>query len=391
MHFTLPRRVLLAALHAAVKVATTTTPPIVSHLLVTATPGALGGTVTISAMDLAALQWTATLRADVRRQGAACIAAKLFAETVDSLPEGDLSLDVAANGTATLKAGRGKRTLGTADAAEYPSLVHAEGVSLALPVAVLRTLYQRAGHAMSDDIARSHLCAFYLRVESGALLGVATDGHRMAVAHVPVENMVPFAEGVARIAQKGILVPRIALANIVANLPKAGLITLTIDDLTRTGEAGPRALVSFAWEGEHYHARYTTKLVVEAFPSWEQVVPTAWDHAITANRDELLKAVRGVCVATQADRASGIVLEPRGGSIVIRASDPERGDAENELDTTISGNPPRIGVKGDYLALALAAYDCETITLGLSGELDPIVVFDPAEPWSRQVIMPMRL
>lgn len=422
MHFTIPRRVLLPALRAIAKCVAKVGVPITRHALVTAAPGTLGGTLTLAATDLAAITATLAVPCDVRAAGACALDPALWLPTVETLPEGDLDVTRAANGTVTIKTARSKRTLPTSDAADFPVVVHAEGSARQVPVAALRTLTQRVAHAMSADEARLHLGALYLTVAPCELIGaprpglvaVATDGHRMAVCHVATSESLPdlFDRSTRKASPSSssntsgtILIPRAAwalLENQIDALPADASVTFAVDAVVRPGEPGARELVSIGLGPARNGVPsdlYTTKLVDAPFPSWEQVVPRDWSATVTAKRAELLAAAEGALAVTRGKGAiaGAIVLDfTRPGVLVVCAEDPERGTAENDIDVSCDGHPPaRIGVKGEYLAHALKAYDGETIVLGLSGELDPIVIYDPSEAssasTSRQVIMPMRV
>lgn len=420
MDLTIPRRVLLAALRSAARCVAKAGPAITRHALVTATQAPLGpGTLALAATDLGALTTTLTLACDVRSPGACAIDPALLLPAIETLPEGDLSITRAANGTLTIKTARSRRTLPTSDAADFPLVVHAEGSARSIPVAALRTLDRRVAHAMSADEARPHLHALYLTVAPCELLGaprpglvaVATDGHRMGVCHVASDlpdlfdkaMRKPSAATVATGNDPGsILIPAVTWALLEAEmrvLPSDAFVTFTMDTTTRTGEAGPREMVAFGFGAMRSGVpsdRYTTKLIDAAFPSWHQVMPTDWSATVTAKREELLGAIDGALAITRGKHETDgcVVLEfARPGALVVRSENPERGAAEHELDVSVEGRPPRIGVKGEYLAQALKAYDGDTIVLGLSGELDPMVIYDPGEAssTSRQVIMPMRV
>lgn len=418
MDLTIPRRVLLAALRSASRCVARSGPAITRHALVTATQALLGpGSLALAATDLGPLTTTLTLACDVRVPGACAIDPALLLPAVETLPEGDLAISRATNGTLTVKTARSKRTLPTSDAADFPLVVHAEGATRSIPVAALRTLSRRVAHAMSADEARPHLHALYLTVAPCELIGaprpglvaVATDGHRMAVCHVASDLPDLFDRSVRRLRAAGsdsgsILIPSVAWALLESEmraLPSDAFVTVTVDAITRPGEAGPREAVAVGFGAIRSGTpsdRYTTKLIDAAFPSWHQVMPSDWSATVTAKREELLASIDGALAVTRGkgEVAGAIVLEfARTGTLVVRSENPERGTAENELDVSVEGHPPRIGVKGEYLAQALKAYDGDTIALGLSGELDPIVVYDPGEAsstsTSRQVIMPMRV
>ena len=421
MDLTIPRRVLLAALRSASRCVAKSGPAITRHALVTATQAPLGpGTLALAATDLGALTTTLTLACDVRAPGACAIDPALLLPAVETLPEGDLAISRATNGTLTVKTARSRRTLPTSDAVDFPLVVHAEGSARSIPVAALRTLSRRVAHAMSADEARFYLHALYLTVAPCELIGaprpglvaVATDGHRMAVCHVASDLPDLFDKSVLRPSpalttdRGAVLIPSTAWALLVGEmdaLPPDAFVTFTVDTTTRAGEAGPREMVALGFGPARSGVpsdRYTVKLIDAAFPSWHQVVPSEWSATVTAKRKELLGAIEGALTVTvgKGEIAGGIVLEfpsARPGTLLVRSENPERGASEHELDVSVEGRPPRIGAKGEYLARALKAYDGDTIVLGLSGELDPMVVYDPGEAsstsTSRQVIMPMRV
>lgn len=366
MELVAPLSILRAAFDAAARVAPDKpTPAILSHALMSAD---VGGRVTLTASQLAPLTYSTAISADVKRGGMCAVPVKHLAAVLSTLPAGEVTVTLAKNFALTIKSGKRKVTgIGTMDPSEYPSIDLAQGVAVSIPVSTLKSLITRVFHMAADTDAQPHLSALFLHAHPGRLLAVCTDGGGVAKAEMPVEGMVPWA------AQGGtILVPRSSIETIVKQIPDVGRISITVD-------AHHRA--TFAWDGASSGDRetYTTKLVDVKFPNWQGAMPSdevggiKVTSTIIIDRAALLETVKSACVTTDLVR-----LSARETALIVRSSDDDKGEFSDEIDATITAlntpPPDTHGTNGQRLTGALKALDCARVNLGLSGELDPLVM-----------------
>ena len=75
----------------------------------------------------------------------------------------------------------------------------------------------------------------------------------------------------------------------------------------------------------------------------------------------------------------------------LQAQNPDREEAEDELEIEYQGEALEIGFNVNYLIEALAAMESERVQIELTGSDSSGVIREVGEDSSRYVVMPMRL
>lgn len=305
------------------------------------------------------------------KPGAVCIDAKLLRDTLKSFSDGEIV--VTSDGkTATIThlSTRRKSKIGVRPAEDYPSWPEVGGDPLALPLASLHELVRLTHYAQSVDSARPHLAATFFRWEGETLRATCTNGHQLSTAWVKAPE-----------ANVEALIPSVAAA-LLKNLPETGEVKIRF---TKTHAA-------WAIESDRGSDHWHTKTVDAAFPSWLQVVPTSHDGTATVHRATLLDAIGAVATVTKA-RTNGVKFSFASGEVQLRSEDPEVGEMEDTLACETTGTVPgAFGINAAYVQNILKELTGEKVEIQLQGELDPVVITDPALGGRMAaVIMPMRL
>ena len=315
-----------------------------------------GSTLRLTATDLVIVVRTHCV-ARVASEGAILVDAAALSSAVSTMADGDVSLS-RESWQLVVRGGKRRFALPTQPADDYPQLPEVpEAFGESVSAAALRTLISRVAHAMGHDDARPHLAGLYLEHADEALRATATDGHRLSTA------TVASAEGVSCLA------------------PGRGVAELR--RMVASGEGDIDMLVQSPWLHLRTEAEtVSAKLVDSAFPAYQQVIPSAHTRTVTCDRAALSDACRVVAGGTG---CAGVKLTASGGSLSVTA-DSDGVEARDELPC--SGDDAVLGVNATYLRDVLGALDGDTVSLLLSGELDPIKVEGDG---ATHVVMPMRV
>jgi DNA polymerase-3 subunit beta len=344
--------------------------PILANALLTASKG---GKLEIAATDLD-IGIRGIHAAEVVKPGALTVNARKLFEIIRELPEETIQLTSNANSYLELKCARSRFALAGTAAEEFPNLpTLAPGKMGRLQAAVLSSMIERTMYAASTDETRYNLNGVYFELlEDGARLRmVATDGHRLAIAERAVGNE---ASGLA----SGVILPRKALAELkkLVDEEDADEIELGFEGNSALARKGDVTLVMRLVEGE--------------FPNYRQVLPKGNSHRVAIASDALAQAVRRVSLVS-IERSKAIRLELAAGVLKITSSNPDLGDAQEELDVDYQGDPLSIGFNARYLLDSLAAFKAKEVELALEDELSPALVRPIEDGDSLAVVMPMRL
>jgi DNA polymerase-3 subunit beta len=349
--------------------------PILSNVLLTADAS---GVVRLAATDLL-LAMEGTMRAEVKRGGSVALPARHIFDTVKALPDGDVTVVVEKNFSAKLKSGKRSFTLSGQPGDDFPSLPDVGKIPLTqIPVDDLAELIALTSFSMSPDDTRPHLSAALVEMHRETLRMVTTDGHRLSKAERTVEGMA--GQSKLLIPSKGIHELK-RLVDEVRSEKNSG--TVQSIGMGAVSSQGP---VFFQREG----MTLSSKLVDAAFPSYEQVIPTATDRTVSLNRPAFLDALRAISLVA-ADRTSGVKLAITNGRCVISSENPDIGSGQDEIDASLQGPEITIGFNSKYLIDVLNALGSDECALDLSGELDPGVVRPVGRKDFIGVIMPMRI
>ncbi|APX83794.1 DNA polymerase III subunit beta [Methylorubrum extorquens] len=374
MQLTVQREALMRPLAVAHRIVERrNTIPILSHLRL----GADTGSLTIRSTDLD-IEAASTCEADIQEPGVTTVPAHTLRDIVSKLPQGaELRLrEDRGAGQLTLTSGRARFKLPTLPVEDYPDLQAGEMPHrFIIPVLDMARMVREISFAISTEETRYYLNGIYLHAPDGAeraegLVGVATDGHRLARARLPRPHG---AEGMP-----GVILPR----KLVAEIGKLA-----------DGDGGPEFAVALSPTKIRITrdgTSLTSKLIDGTFPDYERVIPKDNPHTLAADGKALTTVLdRVTTISSGSSRAVKVALEDE--RIVLTQQNPDTGEATEEADAKFDGAAMQIGFNGKYLFDILTLLDSEHIEARFG---------DPGAPtlWRRRgdelltvVLMPMRV
>lgn len=375
MDVTLPKKDLIRLFGRTQGVADKkSTMPILSNALVVAK----GGTIRAAATDLF-MAVTSTQPATIQREGLVALPAKELVERLKAMPEGLVQFSATEGSTVLIKAVGGKREfrLRGMPGEDFPTLPQPDesASELAISPAVLADLIAKTSYSISPDETRPHLNSALLEWDGSVARMVTTDGHRLSKYEVDVPGVE---------AKFSLLVP----------LKGIGELRRLCDEL-KGSEApikllrgGPNVFFSYSRPGED--SLLAIKLVDAQFPPYQQVIPQRSDHQARLSRAAFIDALRAMSIAAS-ERTGSVKLSLAGGTMRVSSENPDSGDALDELAVDYPGPDMTIGFNVRYLLDVLTVIDAEDVRLGLSGELDPVVVSPASDARFLGIVMPMRI
>lgn len=367
MNLTIPRAALLRLCQRCASVADKkATIPILSNLLLTATDG----TLSVAATDMFQLV-TDSAPAEIAQPGSVALPARELAARVAAMPDGPITMSIKDHAV-TLKSGSRKFTLRCMPATEYPTLPEPsdDAPSLDVHPDTLSRLINLAKISISPDETRPHVNSALFEWNKDQLRMVSTDGHRVSKIEATIDNETPAT----------MLIPLRAVAEI-AKLIKGV-------DAVVTMRPGKTHL--FLTAGT---ARFGVKLVDAQFPPYQQVIPKASGRMLTLSRVGLLGALQAVKLAADARTAGVRLTHQESYALVVTAATPGAGNAHDEVTCEATGesHAMTIGVNANYLVEALSMLACDSVTLSMTAELDPVVLRAVGDDGYLAVVMPMKV
>jgi DNA polymerase-3 subunit beta len=346
--------------------------PILSNVLLKTA----GDRLEIAATDLD-VTLLSSCPATVKAEGGVTVEARRFFDVARSLPDEDVKLTLQENYSLLIESGTAKFRLLGLPAEDYPTLPKVN-VTNAYSVGLedLKTMVQKVIFAITHEETRFQLNGALLKVFDDKLEMVATDGHRMALVNYPQPVTKKGKEN-----EFTVLVPRKALHE---------LLRLSSD--TGGGE------VQFGASENHLffesgHRRLMARMIDVNFPNYMEVIARDNDRHVLVDRQRLLETIRRISlVANERTRAVRFDFAP--GKLTVSSTNPELGDARENVPIDYSGQPFYVGLNAAYVTDFLSALDTSGVQLELKDENSQCIGKPQAEnlPYEyTYVVMPMRI
>lgn len=348
-----------------------TTMPILSNVLIEAS----GDTITVVATDLE-VGIKSIYPANVENDGRITVSAKKMYEIVKELPNQEINFVTKDNDWVEITCGKVKFNIVGLSPDEFPNVASIkEDKLLELDAALLKRMIEKTSYAICNDETKYNLNGIFTRVEQiegkQVLKMVATDGHRLSIASGE------FVGVASPELLKGVILPKKGIFEIKK-------ITEEVDGTIKFGFVDNSAVVK---KGD---STLAMRLVDGEFPDYTRVIPAANDKLVKTAREELIHAVRRMAILSS-EKFKGIMLEIDNKKIKISSSNPELGDAMEELDLTYSGEPFSVRFNARYLLDVLTVSESDQVEMKFRDELSPSIITPEKENDFLAVIMPMRL
>lgn len=348
------------------------TMPILSHFLLDA--GRKGSYILATDLETA-IKEPVTMKVD--EPGKLCIPARKLFEIVREM-DGDLSLEAAGEsaspgGWLKVKAGTSEFKLACLSASEFPAWPAMEDEEeIIIDAKVLMEMIEKTIYSAGESDTRYTLNGLLLHVQqkSKVLTVVGTDGHRLALIMREMEG-----EGKE---EKRLIVPRKAVSELRKFLG---------GETEKTKILIGKNHLLFSVGGD---VLFLTRLIEGTYPNYENVIPHGNEKKVPISREVFAKALRRVSVMSR-ERANAVRFDFGDGNLIISSSNPDLGEAREEIVIDYKGDNLTVGFNARYLIDTLGAMTAERVVLELQDPLSPVLVKEEGSEDYRCVVMPMRI
>jgi len=366
MKFSIQRESLLQPISQVVGVVERRqTLPVLANFLVSAK----GKRLSITGTDME-VELITSVKADVESEGEVTVPARKLVDIVRMLPEGVNIMASLEGDKMTVSSGRGRYTLATLPATEFPATDQVETLEVVnIQEFTLKNLLEKTAFAMANQDVRYYLNGLLFDFHDGSLSTVATDGHRLAVCDL--DSKLQLAE------ERQLIVPRKGVLELSRMLSEND------------------ALVELALGKNHIRlvkgeTIFTSKLIDGRFPEYRAVIPKGTDRHIKVGRESFTQALQRAAILSN-EKYRGVRLEAAGNSVKIIAHNPQHEEAIEEVEAELNFDQIAIGFNVTYLLDALMAIEADNVVMELrDANSSCLITADPAAN-DRHVVMPLKL
>ncbi len=309
--------------------------------------------------------------AKVEQTGAITVPARLMADYVSSLTEGNIGIEQSKQ-TLHLKSHQTDSHINGIEAKEFPSIPEFNKAPLLqVEAKKLKDALARVVGAASFDDTRPILNGLLFSTNKTKLTIVATDSYRLA------EKVLDLA--VAPTEQLKIIVPARTTQELLRMIDnESGDVELLAEENQVMFRFNDTELISRLIDGE--------------YPDYQQLIPTD----VLTSVELPTKEIQGVTkLAALFARESGgsvtLSVNAKDQKLETRATATQVGDSVSSMDAKITGEDATISLNSRYLLDALASLNSEQLRIEITGKINPCLL-RPLEKTGEylHLIMPLR-
>jgi len=346
-----------------------TTIPILANALFRASDGELG----ILATDLE-IGLRSVCPVKVTTAGSMTLPAKRLYEIVRALPDKEIKFKRGDANWVTVTCGTSRFRIAGLPEEDFPAIAEPKAKSVKIDPLVLSKLISRTIFSISSEDSKYTLSGALMVIKPGAIIMVATDGHRLA----HIDKTEAFEDVSEEIR---VLVPKKAMGELVKMISdggETGKIDFSRDDNHLYFDMGKRLLVA--------------RMLTGQFPNFEAVLPRNNDRIVTLERDEIAGAIRRVAILSD-ERSRTVRISLGKGILEVTASHSDLGEAHETLEVNYSKEELQVGFNYQYLLDFLTTADESQVNFEFkdSESAAQLRTVSGTEYNYRYVVMPMRI
>lgn len=301
--------------------------------------------LTITASDMQTVMMTEA-QVESSDKGSIAVPAKLLMETLRSLPEQPIAVNIDEDSFGVeLVTSNGRFKLAGENPMDFPRAPEVnKNFSIELDSNVLGAAIANTIFATSTDDLRPAMTGVFVQVDSDHTTFVATDGHRLVRYR---------REDVKSENSTSMILPRKALMLLKASLP-------TSDVRVKAEFSNSNAFFSFG------NIKMICRLIDERYPDYENVIPQNNPNHMKIGRAELLSTLKRISIYSN-KTTHQIRLKVTGNELEISAEDLDYSNEANEkLSCEYVGDNMEIGFNAKFLVEMLSNLNTTNLTLEMS-------------------------
>ncbi len=343
-----------------------TTMPILGHFLLSA-----GEKPFVSATDLETAIKEPVILQEVKEGGELCIPARKLYEIVREV-EGDIKIESEGVEWVKLKAGKSNFRLACMNPEDFPKWPGlSDKVDVEIEAGKLLNMIEKTLYSAGESDSRYTLNSllFHIKPQEKTFTVIGTDGHRLSAINDTIE--VETEEEIK------VIVPRKSASELRKFLSsEEGRIRMEIATNHVAFNIG--------------EIQFLVRLIEGTYPNYEQVIPVGNEKIIGILREEFIKSLRRVSVISR-DHSNAVKIDVSPGALTFTASNPDIGEAKDEVRIDYEGDGVSLGFNARYLLDALNALTAEKVIFEVQEALSTTLLREEGNEKYKCVIMPMRI
>lgn len=354
-------------------VATRSTMPILSNVLIEAEDGHIS--LTTTNLDLGI---RCRIKADVADGGSLTLPVRKLATIVRELPVAEVFVETSESNQAKITSGGSLFKIMGISAEEFPPLPTFENRrDFELSQDEIVNMLKSVSYAQSTDENRYILNGVYFNFADEKLTLVATDGRRLGLTALELEVTDDNAGS--------LILPAKTVGELERLMGKGEKVKVAFNDRQAAfeiaiDEAGDSGLID--------HLYLVSKIVEGNYPNYRQVIPKETEHRVKIERELMLECVHRAALVTS-DKSNSVKLKMSKNLLEISGASTEYGESHESMAIAYDGPEVQVAFNPQFLMEPLKALTKDEVFFEFKDELSP-GLFKTLDNFIC-VIMPLRL
>ncbi len=308
------------------------------------------------------------IKANVLLEGEIVVPGKIFAEYCKKIEEEEIELDGTEKNRLKIRYLDSEVSLSCGEVGEYPELKKvSEEKFFKVGKKDFRELINKIIFNVATDESRPPLKGCCLNIKGNVLEGVASDGYRLALATVNIENN--------EIEEK-IVVPSRSMLE---------MSRLIEDDDSE---------IALSFE-KHYimldlgHTKVVTRLIADNYIAYERIIPSEFTTEVVVDKKQFENAIDRVSLISRNEKKSYVKMEVGENQVLLKAES-ETGEINEKVQIALKGKDIVIAFNSKYIIDAMRAIQDQYITLNFTSPSAPGIIKGQDKSWL-YLILPLRV
>ncbi|MEI9966454.1 MAG: DNA polymerase III subunit beta [Candidatus Moraniibacteriota bacterium] len=320
--------------------------------------------------------------AKIESEGKLAVPAKVLAQFVHNLPQGEVITLESSQGYLKLTSGGYTLNIKVLDGQDFPIIPeYKKEFPFSLPAQELKAALARLLFCVSTNESRPELSGVHIAFGERQIEVAATDSFRLGQEILPLEK------------------PAIGYKNFREENPSLILPTATIQELMRVIGTETESLQIALEENQIFfeaeNVRLVSRLINGRYPDYHQIIPEKFGLEVVLRKDDCIRALKiasGLSSFVSGEIA--LVLDPKKETATILSQSKEIGDNTSifPLKASKGEEPMTFVFHPRYVMEGISALRSEEITFSANTPTTPVLLSESGEKATnyRYILMPIR-
>ena len=378
MKFTIKKDLLLESIQHVMKaISSRVTIPILTGIKIEATNEGIkltGSDSDISIESFIPTEENGIIHVENIQPGSIVVQSKYFPDIIRKLPLKTVEINTTDEFKVNIISGGSEFHLNGQDPNEYPQLptLYSEN-SFTLTNTVLKELIKQTVYAVSTVETRPILTGVNMTLKDQGLNFVATDSHRLASRHLPInlaDNQLNF---------NSVVIPGKSLVELNKIIDEN-------DETTSISVTENQILF------QTKNLYFLSRLLDGNYPETSRLIPDQSKTTILTKTKELLNAIDRASLLARENKNNVVKLETKSDNrLEISGHTPEVGQVIEEVNSeSVEGEDLKISFSAKYMLDALKIIESDNVKIEFTGAMRPFIIKPENDEDILQLILPVR-